>query len=161
MKEERRIITTRNKCDTPILFSGHDQKDLQRGIMYNYCPCGLYFESDIDLKPGSLIQIKRLTSQVQCDYKGEVRWSRENFRRGKVDLGYGVHIRVKCHPVYKGQVPAGSKNSCDLCSKTIYHGIIHELTPYTFLCSSCLSHYDSLGKSIRGSIEDFLIGNIL
>jgi hypothetical protein len=51
--------------------------------------------------------------------------------------------------------------SCDFCGAMFPWGQIHRTDDGLYLCSSCLRYLESLSEPIKGSLTEFLIGNVL
>jgi hypothetical protein len=51
--------------------------------------------------------------------------------------------------------------ACAYCGAMIPYGQIRRTDNFLNLCSNCLRHFESLSDPIKGSVTEFLIGNVI
>ena len=91
-KEKRRSIRFAN--EEPVILETQDG-DLIGAVVMNYGKNGLYFESNLDVKPGAILRIRN-ESTMACPERGgcraEVRWSKR-LDFPPADYQYGAGVR--------------------------------------------------------------------
>ncbi len=50
---------------------------------------------------------------------------------------------------------------CELCTGKNFHAEIDKADNYVYLCSHCSNYLETLPETIKGDINNFLIGNII
>ncbi len=102
----RPLHTRRCQCriyrKNSIRFAEHNSGQFHDGVMYNESTNGMYFETDIQLSPGSLIHINVIpppypgTWSPDNMYTAEIRWCRPTKTESNQRFGIGVRF---CPPV--------------------------------------------------------------
>ncbi|GBC63598.1 hypothetical protein DENIS_4596 [Desulfonema ishimotonii] len=141
---------SRNHYNAPVIFACCGTEEYCMGTMCNSSIGGMYFETDRALNPGAGIHIRFVDMAPDpywpeaCDnYLAEVRWC---VTKGQAHIPkYGIGVRF-------------IMETCRQCGQKIRHENINCLG----LCQGCLKEIESLSdETIRESIENYLLGNVL
>jgi hypothetical protein len=146
----------RDNRESPIQYANLNTEKYHDAKMYNISEGGMYFESSQNsLRRGSEVHI-RVTDyspdiygpSARDGYRAEVMWCRKILKEGAQSC-YGVGVRFMV-------------NTCDHCGGTFSYSEIHRTDDFLFLCPDCLTRLRTLpdGK-LRGTIENYLMGNVL
>ena len=98
----------RIKREIPIIVENRDSGSLYRGVIFNYSRCGLYFESDHVIRPGTKIYLRSnyLRTAITGFFQAEVRWS-EEIDDPVVLFLYGTGVRFFSPSDYKQFIRRG------------------------------------------------------
>ena len=153
----------RSRYEAPIMWADFNTKNYYRAKTLNISENGMYFETDYAPKTKANIRIKPLNylhntngPEVYKFYEAKVKWFRDLADTDASLYGVGVQFLVK------SQTIDGPDHLCSLCEENIPYGEIHSIDEFVYLCSHCFRHFKSLPNgTIKKSIKDFLIGNVI
>lgn len=146
---------SRDDREAQIVYALHNTDKYYSGKMLNSSAGGMYFESEHNsLRRGTDIWIKMVDSSADVhgnddrvkEYRAEVVWCRKTMD-GRVPC-YGVGVRFMV-------------NTCDQCGGKFSHEDIHKTDDLLFLCSSCIRKLKSMPGNVKGSVEQYLMGNVI
>ncbi len=144
----------REGCKVKITFSIFKTDKHFCADMLNCGQGGLYFESDVNIAPGSDIYIKMENYSPEIHgldaydgYRAEVLWCRKLYKEDKSVYGVGARFMV---------------NTCGQCGQTVSYDQIHKTESLLFLCTDCLDQIESIPQGqLKECLEDYLLGNVL
>ncbi|OQX23254.1 MAG: hypothetical protein BWK80_26950 [Desulfobacteraceae bacterium IS3] len=163
-----RRVHPRKFYEAPIMYATYRMKDYCDATMYNYSRGGMYFESELELRPGLPVYIKMInfmpesyTPGAYRTYIAEVVWTKKNAEMPV--YGTGVKYMAKgCILTDCRNISASDRISCDLCGDKVSLAEIHETDDSLHLCLNC---FKQLGALVSGKLKDsilkFAVGNVV
>ena len=153
----------RRSYEAPIMWADFNTENYFRAKILNSSEGGMYFETECATEPKANIRIKPLNYLPNTNgpeaykfYEAKVKWQRNLTTTDASRYGVGVQFLVK------SQTIDGPDHLCSFCEENIPYGEIHSIDEFVYLCSHCFKHYKSLPDgTIKKSIKDFLIGNVI
>lgn len=139
-----------------ITYCLHNTEKYFNAKMVNTSEGGMYFESEVEIQPGSDIYITledpspAIQGLAEYDgYRAEVMWCRKLYDKETERSYYGVGVRFMV-------------NTCGQCGETVPYKDIHKTLDFLFLCTDCMNQLQGLSDGkIKSALENYLIGNVL
>jgi PilZ domain len=167
MKPLTRRKYSRHPHQIPIMYAEYDSDDYRAAMMHNYCPEGMYFESESPIRPSSdlFIKIQRRRRRIIGAppfkaFRARMKWC-QPVPEGRVrSYGIGVQFTAKSHLMYGINI-RNSNDPCDFCENAATDRLVHRSAIGLLLCLSCLDYMESLPQAAENAVERFLIGNVV